>query len=377
MARTLNPETQKAAMAGLIEAGVRAIAEQGIDQISVNSVSQAANTSRPTFYAYFGDINGLLAEIWLAKSKQWLTELSDFERPTTKFSPEASDLNRAMTEILAASHRIPEVEELVRPSMQLWWDEISKTSQMNQLKVIWLIGERLGVTLTDLIDPKVLEAQFIEAIIKAIPNDKAGNGGVKFSLPPVSEPDIVDENLESRLLKAAIEIISTGGVKSASMARVARKTQVSTGAVYPRYAKVDDLIEGSFDVAVGKVVEQNFALLQSENFTPEDFGLFVMAGLTPSRRVWRNFRIEIHLGSRGKPALTKRLAESIRLTNASVATKLTIYKKPELTSGPIPYLIHCIGIGLAMLQNAGVPVGELDHRQISKAMVGPLALQNA
>jgi len=377
MARTLNPETQKAAMAGLIDAGVRAIAEQGIDQISVHSVSQAANTSRPTFYAYFGDINGLLAEIWLAKSKQWLTEVSDFELPTIKLSPEASDLNRAMTEILAASHRIPEVEELVRPSMQLWWDELSKTSQMNRLKVIWLIGERLGVTLTDLIDPKVHEAQFIEGIIKAIPDDKSGNDGVKFSLPPVSEPDIVDENLESRLLKAAIEIISTGGVKSASMARVARKTQVSTGAVYPRYAKVDDLIEGSFDVAVGKVVEQNFALLQSENFTPEDFGLFVMAGLTPNRAVWRNFRIEIHLGSRGKPALTKRLAESIRITNASVATKLTMYKQPELTSGPIPYLIHCIGIGLAMLQNAGVPVGELDHRQISKAMVGPLALQNA
>lgn len=377
MARTLNPETQKAAMAGLIEAGVRAIAEQGIDQISVNSVSQAANTSRPTFYAYFGDINGLLAEIWLAKSKQWLAEVSDFEPPTTNFSAEASDLHRAMTEILAASHRIPEVEELVRPSMQLWWDELSKTSQMNQLKVIWLIGERLGVTLTDLIDPKVHEAQFIEAIIKAIPDDKSGNGGVKFSLPPVSEPDIVDENLESRLLKAAIEIISTGGVKSASMARVARKTQVSTGAVYPRYAKVDDLIEGSFDVAVGKVVQQNFELLQSENFTPEDFGLFVMAGLTPNRAVWRNFRIEIHLGSRGKPALTKRLAESIRLTNASVATKLTIYNQPELTSGPIPYLIHCIGIGLAMLQNAGIPVGELDHRQISKAMVAPLDLQNA
>jgi len=377
MARTLNPETQKAAMAGLIDAGVRAIADQGIDQISVNSVSQAGNTSRPTFYSYFGDINGLLAEIWLAKSSQWLIGISDFDRPVTQLSPDASDLNRAMTEILAASHRIPEVEELVRPSMQLWWDEISKTSQMNQLKVIWLIAERLGVTLTDLIDPKVHETQFIEAVLDAIPSDVSNKGGEKFKLPAVSEPDILDENLESRLLKAAIEIISTGGVKSASMSRVARKTQVSTGAVYPRYAKVDDLIEGSFDVAVRKVVQQNFALLQSENFTLEDFGLFVMAGLTGNRKVWRNFRIEIHLGSRGRPALTKRLAESITLTNDSVASKLAAYQRLDLTSGPIPYLIHCIGIGLAMLQNAGVPVGKLDHRLISKALVDSLALQNA
>lgn len=370
MARKVDPEQQKAALVGLLEAGVKAIASEGVDNISVQSVSSIAKTSRPTFYAYFGDINGLLAEIWLAKSSQWLKDLIDLERPLTSLTKDEANLHRAMTEILAASHRIAEVEELVKPSMKLWWTELAKTSEMNQLKCIWIMGERLGVTLTDLIDPKVREAQFIEQVISMVPNDFVFETKQKLEkLPKVSEPAIDELDLEFKLLKSAIEIISTGGVKSASMARVARKTQVSTGAVYPRYAKVDDLIEGSFEVAVTKVVKQNFSLLQSENFGPEDFGLFVMAGLTESRKIWRNFRIEIHLGARGRPNLAARLAQNIRDTNATVATRLTDYNQPELTQGPIPYLVHCIGIGLAILQNAGVPVIKLDHRAISVAMV--------
>jgi AcrR family transcriptional regulator len=152
------------------------------------------------------------------------------------------------------------------------------------------------------------------------------------------------------------------------MARVARKAHVSTGAVYPRFSKVDSLVESAFGEAVNEVIKQNFGLLVGTNFTAEDFGSFVLAGLLPERQVWRNFRVEIHLGARTRPALAARMAENLKETNAQVSTKLTAFPIPYLTKGPIPYLVHAVGIGLAILQNAGLPVGSIDHRQISKAM---------
>jgi len=370
MARKVNPDTQKLAMAALIESGIAAIAKDGIDQISVQSISDGAKNSRPTFYSYFGDINGLLAEIWLAKADYWLALVSNPETSPAAMNLSDKALNRTITEILAASHRIPEVEELVQPKIASWWSQFKGETSIAQLKTIWLLAERIGVTITDPVDPMVHQAEFIEAALKMIPDSYPSlpKPITKAELPAVSEPSVIGESLDTKLMQSAIAVIAASGVKSASMARVARKAQVSTGAVYPRFSKVDSLVESAFGEAVSEVVKQNFGLLSGSSFTAEDFGSFVMAGLFPERKIWRNFRVEIHLGARNRPALAFRMAENLRETNAQVATRLTTFPIPYLTKGPIPYLMHAVGIGLAVLQNAGLPVGSLDHRQISKAM---------
>ena len=368
MARTVNPEMQKLAMSGLINAGIKDIASKGLDQISVQSVTIGAKTSRPTFYSYFGDINGLLAEIWLAKSDAWLEMIVDFEKPILKLDKEGDVLNKAMTQILAASHRIPELNEIVQPRLLKWWKSLSGLPVMAQLKILWLVGERLGVTLTAYSNKDAHKAAFIESVIRSI-DDNHMEKLEAPALPLLSEPELDSPSLESKLLNSAIEIIASSGVAAASMARVARKAQVSTGAVYPRFSKVDNLIENSFDVAVRGVIYQNFSLLNAKSFESDDFGTFVKAGLLPSRRVWRNFRIEIHLGALSRPKLAKKLSESLVSTNAMVAQKLVAFDLPELVKEPIPFLVHSVGIGLAILQNAGIPVGALDHRLISREMV--------
>jgi hypothetical protein len=129
------------------------------------------------------------------------------------------------------------------------------------------------------------------------------------------------------------------------------------------------LVEGSFELAITDIVRQNFTLLNSTNFEPDDFGQFVTAGLLPARKIWRNFRIEIHLGARTRPSLAKRMNTNLKQTNAVLATKLKPYEKTGMIDGPIPYLVHSVGIGLAVLQNSGLPVGGLDHRLVARAMI--------
>jgi len=181
-------------------------------------------------------------------------------------------------------------------------------------------------------------------------------------------PKASDESMDMRLLNSTIDVISRGGVKAASMARVARRAQVSTGVMYPRFSGIDDLVENSFEHAILAVISENFTSVGDSGFDESDFGILIMAGLQPSREVWRNFRIEIHLGAKERPSLSKRIQENLRDTNAKVAAKLKPVSSQELASGPVPYLMHAVGIGFAVLLNAGIPVNEVDHRVITKAL---------
>jgi AcrR family transcriptional regulator len=156
------------------------------------------------------------------------------------------------------------------------------------------------------------------------------------------------------------------------MARIVRRTQVSTGSIYPRYPSIDDIIDRSFEHAVRAIVEANF-LRVKEAGSPFDYGLSVLAGLQPARRTWRDIRIEIHLEARHRPSLSERLLVGIRETN-EVLIELSQFLRelPREVVGPLPYLAHSLSIGLSMLQNAllqRLACNDLwndDHRVLSR-----------
>lgn len=347
-----------------LRAGVQAVVASGIDRISVSQVTEIAEATRPTFYSYFGDIDGLLAEIWLAYSDQWLIELADVDFNIDKQDKFKKDIWLVLAEILAITHRVPALQEVVEPTFSTWQEEISGRSELSQLKTYWLVSTRLGILITQGSDKKVALARIVDPLVKFAPDTPS----IKLSdlkpakLPPVSDPKIPELSIENQLIQAAIEVIASAGAAAASMTRIARKARLSTGSAYPRFANSADLINSSFEMAVTRVVEENFSFIDLDGFGPEDFGLFVKAGLTPPRKTWRNFRIEIHLEGRINKELGKRLAKSLQLTNVEVAKGLVKYGHPEITEEAIPYFMHAVGIGFAILLNVGLPVQEFDQR---------------
>ena len=351
-----------------MRAGIEAIAEKGIDNVTVQYVSDKAQSSRPTFYSYFGDINGLLAETWIFKAPMWLADISNPLVSPSKLTKHEQRRHLAMSEILAASHRIPEVLEVVQPVIAEWWSKYEKQSEIEKLQVMWLVAERLGVSITNDVDPLVRSAEFIEPAIAAIGSFKIQKIESKATMPMLVGHETSDETMDMKLLSSTIDVISRGGVNAASMARVARRAQVSTGVMYPRFSGIDSLVENSFEHAISGVISENFTTIGSRGFDEDDFGILIMAGLQPTREVWRNFRIEIHLGAKGRPSLSKRIQANLRETNEKVASKLAPVKRQELATGPVPYLMHAVGIGFAVLLNAGVPVNKVDHRVITKAL---------
>ena len=349
-------------------AGIKAISTNGIDRISVSLVCSLAGSTRPTFYSYFGNVDGLLADVWLAECDEFLSRLSDptYQVLNTKFAAQ----DRALVEIMAASHRNVEVAEVVNRKIQSWWKALTGNDEFKNLKYSWVIGARLGLLVMIPVDPTVkslaISDQLLNSIDKVVP---IKNNITTDILPPISDPEPIEQSVDQTLLAAAINVIANSGVAAASMARISRFAQVTTGSVYPRYSSISDLVLASFEFAAKHVVNQNLANTKDGSFGPDEFGLFVIAGLLPRRKQWRNYRIEVHIEGRVNKPLAKRIQKSNHEVNQQVSQALRRYNVPEPVLESATHLIHSIGIGFSMMYNAGIPLNELDHRRITRQIV--------
>ena len=349
-------------------AGISAINSSGIDRISVSLVCTVAESTRPTFYSYFGNVDGLLADIWLAECDEFLARLAD---PTYQvLNSKVAAKDRALVEIMAISHRNAEVSEVVNRTMQSWWKALAGNDEFKNLKYSWVIGARLGLLMMFPVDSTVKSLVISDQLLNSI--DKVATIKIKVTtdlLPPISDPEPVEQGVDQMLLAAAINVIANSGVAAASMARISRFAQVTTGSVYPRYSSIAELVLASFEFAAKHVVNQNLANTKDGSFGPDEFGLFVIAGLLPRRKQWRNYRIEAHIEGRLNKPLAKRIQKSNHEVNVQVSEALRRYNVPEPVLESATHLIHSIGIGFSMMYNAGIALNELDHRRITRQIV--------
>ena len=349
-------------------AGISAINSKGIDRVSVSLICEIAQSTRPTFYSYFGNVNGLLADIWVSECQDFFTRLAD---PTyVVLGSKLAAHDRALVEIMAVSHRNPEVAEVVTRTVQAWWKSIAASDEFKNLKYAWVIGARLGLLMMIAVDPTVKTMVIADQLLNSI--DKLATIKNKVTtdlLPPISDPEAKLETVDEMLLAATVNVVANSGISAASMARISRYAQVTTGSVYPRFSNISALILESFEFAAKHVVNQNLANTRDGSFGPDEFGLFVIAGLLPRRKQWRNYRLEAHIEGRVNKPLAKRIQLSNKEVNDQVSQALRKYNIPEPMLIAATHLIHSIGIGFSLLFNAGIPLNELDHRRITRQIV--------
>ena len=349
-------------------AGISAISSKGIDRLSVSLICEIAKSTRPTFYSYFGNVDGLLADIWVSECQNFFGRLADpgYALLGSKFSLE----DRALVEIMAISHRNPEVAEVVNRTVQAWWNSLAGKDEFKNLKYTWVIGSRLGLLMMIAVDPTVKTMAIADQLLNSI--DKVATIKNKVTtnlLPPITDPEAKLETVDQMLLAATLNVVANSGISAASMARISRFAQVTTGSVYPRFPNISALILESFEFAAKHVVNQNLANTKDGSFGPDEFGLFVIAGLLPRRKQWRNYRLEAHIEARVNKPLAKRIQQSNKEVNDQVSQALRKYKIPEAMLISATHLIHSIGIGFSLLFNAGIPLNELDHRRITREIV--------
>ena len=363
-------EPRKKKSAGeLLGAGFSAITSVGVDKLTVTELTQISGVSRPTFYTYFGDVNGYLAEMWLHYGMAWLNfqlgeKLPD-ELKLTETEVDTFDL--AMLEIFVAARRIPEVREVIEPDLQNWWKLQTEHKSARELNLSWKFAVIIGAKLSRAVSMKSkLALPFVETFDLEDDWESSprfaklkGTQKVEFEL---SGLEVTGEDLESHLTAAAISIIASSGAANASITRVARRARVSTGSVYPRFKNIDVLIESSFDKVMQKLIAANIELAKAKGRSLESYGTFVNAGLLPGRKVWRNYRSEMHLEAIHNPRVAELMNLAFTKTSEQLRVDIAKVHVPSSLAEAAAWLMHDQALGISVLFGLLPRIGDLDHR---------------
>ena len=363
---------KRASFDELLLAGISAVAGKGIDHTNVSDVASTSGVSRPTFYTYFGDMNGFYAEVWLRYGQEWLDAQLDGAESLDE------SIDQVLLEIFSASRRIPEVFEVVQPDFERWWGEQTNGDDLAQQRLVWKLGFKLGYKLGKRITPKAELGLPIVGFLE-IPDDAmslpflAGLGKVTPDLlPPMAGLTLDDDSVESKLTMAAIEVIATSGVAAASMTRIARRARVSTGTVYPRFKNAELLVQSSFTAAIANIVGKNVQIVAERGLGIDEYALTVNAGYGENRKVWRNFRTEMHIEAAHNPELAAFMVPGFEKAAKFLEDSFTEFGLPAPLVAAIAWFLHSHAIGISLIYNVLPSVDAIDYRIMARWMISQL-----
>lgn len=358
MTETLVSESRK--ISGGLDwkvATINLISKQSIDSLTVSGLCDAAAISRPTFYSRFGNIDGLLAEIWLENGLDWLESLS-----SSNF--EQSIHSRAISQILAVSRRKPELDEVVRPVMQSWRDQIGASDHFTSS--VWLAANRIGVGLLMASDPRVQEISAIDkSILDLMSRDSVINNAVSSN---PNEFSLTSPKTGEQLLDAAISVISNAGYRGASMSRIARLIQITTGAIYPQFNTTESLLMEAYVKSQQIILEQNSCVWEEHGFSVRNFGQFVSSGLSEERSLWRKLRLETVLASSSNDGIREAVIASIADSAAALQGVISKTNLPEEFKKVVHYLFHSLGVGFGVVHEYIPEVANLPHVEMAESL---------
>lgn len=358
-----------------LHAGISLIAKRGIDNITVADVSRESGYTRATFYSYFGDLDGLYAEIWMLHGRNWLDAMANEYSPINSF--EEKPLKSALLEIFIACKRKPSVLEVVMPTVNTWWGESAGENRASQVKLAWLIAANIGVETSRHLAPAVGEVAEIVSIIQSMPtNDDLLTGmGVATNLlsnvveANLETPTATSDSDEDKIMISTIEVVAAAGVADASMTRIARNLQVTTGSVYPKFKNINVVIGESFSWSIERIVSDNTAAYFATSGSTDSYASVIVGSLSESRKAWRNFRLEMYLASRTQESLSKKMMPGLGQSDAILADFVRKNGIPEVYIEKVVGLMHALGIGFAVLLNAGIDTRSLEHRIPARYLV--------
>jgi AcrR family transcriptional regulator len=358
-----------------LSAGVELISKRGIDNITVADLSRESGYTRATFYSYFGDLDGLFAEIWMLHGRNWLDSIADKDFANNTF--EEKSKHNALLEIFIACNRKPSVLEVVLPTVATWWSDAAGEDKTMQAKMAWLVAANIGVETSKHLAPAVGEVAEIVSIIQSMPtnDDELAGMGVTINLPStfveatLETPTAASDSDEDKIMISTMEVVAAAGVADASMTRIARNLQVSTGSVYPKFKNVDVVIGESFSWSIERIVSDNTAAYFATSGNTDSYASVIVGSLSESRKAWRNFRLEMYLASRAHESLSKKMMPGLEISDAILAKFVRKNGIPESYIDKVVGLMHALGIGFAVLLNAGIDSRSLEHRIPARYLV--------
>lgn len=354
----------------LQRAACKLVLQHGFDQVSVSAIIKESEVSRRTFYSYYENVAAVLADVWIGHGVAFLQRLIA--------GAEASEDNsdRLLSYILAISHRVEEVHEVVTEDIERSWAELA-TDPLEQLRWAWLVAVSIGhrIQTEAQVAPSGPEIFRLLTMLREA-NLIALQDGISV-VPPIYPPLVVldDDPTTQRVLNAAVDVVGKSGAVKTNVLRICRRAKVSAGAVSGRFTSPDKVVTAAFQRLLALVVEQNMRRYEQFEGVQLDtrYAASVAAALEPSRSKWRKFRREIVVASCHDERVRRQAVESLKWSDIPQRRYLEDTKLGVSAQDAAVEFNRELSEGMAILLDLGLPLNKLNHLPTTRVALHWLA----
>jgi AcrR family transcriptional regulator len=357
--------------ARIIRAAMDAIATHGIDHVTASHLIEGAHVARSTMYSYFGDVNGVFAELWRAAGPTWWDSLTRGDSPR---DGDSEGLDKALTEIVLAAPRISDLYDVVAPDLATAFVRDRGSDEVSAQRLLWRWAITVGFRAS--VSPWTETRNTLLALIDAAPDDLAA----QLNLGPFSAasehadnvPLIVPLGPESPisevLADASVYVAARAGIANASLLRICRYARVTTGAVPPALRQLDVLMLDGYRQWLRDVVATNLAdVRRNSHLTfPEIFARNFHSSLSDHRATWRRYRRELHLAALHHDDIAAELDGEIEFTAGYIAENFEKLGTTAQFAQLLGDSSHAFSFAMSLFHDLGLPVRSYDHRLLAE-----------
>lgn len=304
----------------ILNAALQVANQSGLEALSLSVVATHAGLTTGALYSRYEDNDDLQASLYLDRIESPFFEFLDATLHTFLTGEDNTALNNLLEsgsvippeiilglEALIISHRNGALEEVVTPIMDQWlarWGLVSESTDIDIARVTVALGTILGILLH-----KFAEIEFVDWQLPIFGLSRAVHDA-KPSTTPLPEFEFIDfhatsdNEIRNVLAMAAAEIIGKIGYSSATVSRIARRSNLSTGTIYNTYESKEDLLVDALSMLLHlnrqETLDHETEGLESNKLV-DGFTAQFTAGLLASRHKWQRFRHEAFLAARINP----------------------------------------------------------------------------
>lgn len=306
----------------ILDAGMAEAHAVGLDRVALRAVVRRCNLTSGAIYGRYEDVDDFIASVW---SERLQTPLFDFlsdamgamlgiegaptlESVATMAANPPKHLAVAV-EALVVGRRNDVLGEEIGDDFATWcekWGLDSKTDPASRALNIVALSTILGAFVYGFAEPKLNDWILVFAIMSAAIRQTPGTATAKApaigeELPNIEVSPGTGEPLRDALIIATANVIGRAGYERATVSRIGRRAKLTGGAVYTRYDSKDDLIIDTLDTLLSGAVAGTSELTihgVTGGDLGESVGKIYTLGLVPTRRSWRQFRLETYVAAR-------------------------------------------------------------------------------
>jgi len=306
----------------ILEAGIAEAHAVGLDRIALRAVVRRCNLTSGAIYGRYEDVDDFIASVWSERLRTPLFEFMSgamgamlgIEGAPTIESIAATVANPPKhlavgLEALVVGRRNDVLGEEVRDDFATWcekWGLDTKTDPAARTLNVVALSTVLGAAVYGFAEPKLTDWNLVLAIMSAAIRETPGTAVTKApiigdELPNIEVSPGTGEPLRDALITATANVIGRAGYERATVSRIGRRAKLTGGAVYTRYDSKDDLIIDTLDTLLsGAVVGTSELTVHgvTAGDLGESVGKIYTLGVTPTRRPWRQFRLETYVAAR-------------------------------------------------------------------------------